>query len=303
MTSKIASICVGLLAAVCAAQAQAAGPVKIGVSFQELNNQYFVTMKDALQQAATKDGASIVFTDAHHDVLKQNNDIDDLIQQKINILLINPTDSVGVESAVKAAKAAGIVVIAVDAQAKGPVDSFVGSRNEDAGKLSCDYLAKAIGGKGDVAILDGIPVVPILERVKGCKESLAKYPGIRIVSAQNGKQARDQAMAVTENILSANPRLKGMFSVNDGGSMGAISAIEADGSDVKLVSVDGAPDAIAEIKKPDSKFIATTAQFPRKMVLTALDLGMKKLQGQSIPAAVPIDVELINRGKAASFSW
>lgn len=303
MNRKLATACAGLLAAALAPLAQAAAPVKIGVSFQELNNQYFVTMKDALQKAAAQQGASIVFTDAHHDVLKQNNDIDDLIQQKINLLLINPTDSVGVEASVKAAKAAGIVVIAVDAQAKGPVDAFVGSRNEDAGKLSCDYLAKAIGGKGDVAILDGIPVVPILERVKGCKESLAKYPDIRVVSTQNGKQQRDQAMAVTENMLSAGPRLKGIFSVNDGGSMGAISAIEADDRDVKLVSVDGAPDAINEIKKPDSKFIATTAQFPRKMVLTALDLGLKKLRGESIPAVVPVDVELIDRSKAATFSW
>jgi ribose transport system substrate-binding protein len=208
-----------------------------------------------------------------------------------------------VESAVKAAKAAGIVVVAVDAQAKGPVDSFVGSRNEDAGKLSCDYLAKQIGGKGDVAILDGIPVVPILERVQGCKASLAKYPQIKIVSIQNGKQQRDQAMGVTENILSANPNLKGLFSVNDVGSMGSLSAIEADDRDVKLVSVDGAPDAVAEIKKNDSKFIATTAQFPAKMATTALQLALQKLHGQAIPATVPVDVELIDRSKAASFHW
>ncbi|MET0331402.1 MAG: ABC transporter substrate-binding protein [Dyella sp.] len=295
--------CTALLAYAIAGSLHAAEPIKVGVSFQELNNQYFVTMKNALQQQAGKDNLQLLFTDAHHDVLKQNNDIDDLIQQKIKILLINPTDSVGVESAVKAAKAAGIVVVAVDAQAKGPVDSFVGSRNEDAGKLSCDYLAKQIGGKGDVAILDGIPVVPILERVKGCKASLAKYPGIKIVSIQNGKQQRDQAMGVTENILSANPNLKGLFSVNDVGSMGALSAIQADDRDVKLVSVDGAPDAVAEIKKSDSKFIATTAQFPGKMATTALELALKKLNGQAIPAAVPVDVELIDRSKAASFHW
>lgn len=301
--SKSFAACTALLAAAVAGNLQAAEPTKVGVSFQELNNQYFVTMQNALQQQAAKDNLQFVFTDAHHDVLKQNNDIDDLIQQKIKILLINPTDSVGVESAVKAAKAAGIVVVAVDAQAKGPVDSFVGSRNEDAGKLSCDYLAKQLGGKGDVAILDGIPVVPILERVKGCKEALAKYPGIKIVSIQNGKQQRDQAMAVTENILSANPKLKGMFSVNDVGSMGALSAIEADDRDVKLVSVDGAPDAVAEIKKPDSKFIATAAQFPAKMATTALDIALKKLNGQAVPAAVPVDVELIDRSKAASFHW
>ena len=302
MSHRLA-LAAAVLACLAATQVQAAEPVKVGVSFQELNNQYFVTMKDALQKEVAKTGATLIFTDAHHDVVKQNNDIDDLIQQKIKILLINPTDTVGVESSVKAAKAAGIVVVAVDAQAKGPVDSFVGSRNELAGEDSCAYLAKAIGGKGDVAILDGIPVVPILQRVQGCKAALAKYPGIHIVSTQNGKQQRDQAMSVTENMLSANPKLKGLFSVNDGGSMGALSAIEASGNDVKLVSVDGAPDAVAQIKKPDSPFIATTAQFPGKMAVTALQIAMKKLSGQAVPTEVPIDVELVDRAKAATFSW
>jgi ABC-type sugar transport system substrate-binding protein len=67
-----------------------------------------------------------------------------------------------------------VVVVAVDANANGPVDSFVGSKNYDAGVMACDYLAKAIGDKGEVAILDGIPVVPILERVRGCKAALPK---------------------------------------------------------------------------------------------------------------------------------
>ncbi len=284
-------------------QAQAQEPIKVGVSFQELNNQYFVTMKNALQNAAGQRGVKLVFTDAHHDVLKQTSDVEDLIQQHVKILLLNPTDTVGIESAVKSAKAAGLIVVAIDANAKGPVDSFVGSKNDEAGRESCDYLANAIGKSGDVAILDGIPVVPILERVKGCREALAKYPGIHITSVQNGKQERDTALSVTENMLSANPRLKGIFSVNDGGSMGAYSAIQASGRNVKLVSVDGAPDAINAIKQANSPFIATTAQFPSQMAVDALDLGLKKYKGQSIPPAVPIDVKLIDHNGAASFHW
>ena len=278
-------------------------PIKVGVSFQELNNQYFVTMKNALQSVAGQRGVKLIFTDAHHDVLKQTSDVEDLQQQKIKILLLNPTDTVGIESAVKSAKAAGVIVIAIDANAKGPVDSFVGSKNDEAGRLSCEYLAKAIGGSGDVAILDGIPVVPILERVKGCKEALSKFPNIHITSIQNGKQERDQALSVTENMLSANPRLKGIFSVNDGGSMGAYSAIQASGRNVKLVSVDGAPDAVNAIKQANSPLIATTAHLPGKMATDALDLGLRKLKGQQIPSSEPLDVKLIDRNAAQTFKW
>jgi hypothetical protein len=199
-----------LLCGATAAQAQAPKqPLRIGMSFQELNNPYFVTMKQALEEAAATIGATVVTTDARHDVAKQIGDVEDMIQKKVDILLLNPTDSTGVQSAVRSAKKAGLVVVAVDANAQGPVDSFVGSKNTDAGRLACEYLAKSIGEKGDVAILDGIPVVPILERVKGCREALAKYPGIKVVSTQNGKQERATALTVTENILQANKQPEG----------------------------------------------------------------------------------------------
>lgn len=201
-----------------AASAAHAAPLKIGMTFQELNNPYFVTMQKALDEAAASIGAQVIVTDAHHDVSKQVSDVEDMLQKKIDILLVNPTDSTGIQSAVVSAKKAGAVVVAVDANANGPVDAFVGSKNFDAGAMSCDYLAKAIGGGGEVAILDGIPVVPILERVRGCRAALAKFPNVRIVDVQNGRQERASALAVTENMIQAHPLLKGVFSVNDGGS-------------------------------------------------------------------------------------
>ena len=280
-----------------------AAPLKIGMSFQELNNPYFVTMKQALEEAAASVGATVIITDARHDVAKQISDVEDMIQKKIDILLLNPTDSTGVEGAVKSAKAAGLVVAAVDANAKGPVDTFVGSKNYDAGVMACEYMGKALGGKGDVAILDGIPVVPILERVRGCKDALAKFPGMKIVTTQNGKQERDQALAVTENMIQANPNLKGIFSVNDGGAMGSLAAIEASGKDIKLTSVDGAPEAIKAMQKPGSKFIATSAQYPRDQIRIAIGMALAKKWGANGPAHVPVEVKLIDAEGAKTFTW
>ena len=281
----------------------AAAPLKIGMSFQELNNPYFVTMKQALEEAAASIGATVIITDARHDVAKQISDVEDMIQKKIDILLLNPTDSTGVEGAVKSAKAAGLVVAAVDANAKGPVDTFVGSKNYDAGVMACEYMGKALDGKGDVAILDGIPVVPILERVRGCKDALKKFPGIKIVTTQNGKQERDQALAVTENMIQANAGLKGIFSVNDGGAMGSLAAIEASGKDIKLTSVDGAPEAIKAMQKPGSKFIATSAQYPRDQIRIAIGMALAKKWGANVPAHVPVEVKLIDAEGAKTFTW
>ena len=280
-----------------------AAEYKIGMSFQELNNPYFVTMQQALEEAAASIGAKVLITDARHDVSKQTSDVEDMLQKKIDILLLNPTDSTGVEGVVKSAKKAGVVVVAVDANAKGPVDSFVGSKNYDAGVMACDYLGKALSGKGDVAILDGIPVVPILERVRGCKDALKKFPDIKIVTTQNGKQQRDQALTVTENMIQANPRLVGIFSVNDGGAMGALAAIDASGKDIKLVSVDGAPEAIKAMQKPNSKFIATSAQFPRDQIRIAIGIALAKKWGANVPESIPVEVKLIDKEGAKTFAW
>ncbi|EGP55886.1 ABC transporter, substrate binding protein (ribose) [Agrobacterium tumefaciens F2] len=289
--------------AMMAAPALAQEKLKIGMTFQELNNPYFVSMQEALKEAAASIGADVVVTDAGHDVAKQISDVEDMLQQKIDILLLNPTDSAGIEAAVHAAKAAGVTVVAVDANANGPVDTFVGSKNRDAGYQSCKYLGDALGGKGEVAILDGIPVVPILQRVEGCKAALAEFPEIKLVDTQNGRQDRSVALGVVENMIQSRPNLAGIFSVNDGGAMGALAAIQGSGKDIKLTSVDGAPEAVKAIAD-GGPFIETTAQFPRDQVRVGLAMALAQKWGaRVVPKEVPIDVMVVDSKNAGDFSW
>ena len=196
-----------------------------------------------------------------------------------------------------------MIVVAVDANANGPVATFVGSKNRDAGYQSCKYLAEAIGGEGEVAILDGIPVVPILQRVEGCKAALAEVPGVKLVDTQNGRQDRSVALGVVENMIQSHPDLKGIFSVNDGGAMGALAAIQGSGRDIKLTSVDGAPEAVQAIAD-GTPFIETTAQFPRDQVRVGLGMALAQLWGaRVVPKEVPIDVMVVDSKNAKGFAW
>ncbi len=275
----------------------------IGMAFQEMNNQYFIVMKEALIEAGESIGAEVIFTDARHDVNKQISDIEDMIQKGIDILLLNPADSVGIETAVIEASEAGVIVVAVDAQANGPLDSFVGSKNYDAGYKAGLEMAKDLGEEGKVAILDGIPVVPILERVRGFKDAMKEYPNMEIVDVQNGRQERDKAMSVVENMMQANPDLDSIFSVNDTGSLGALAAIQSSGNDVTLYSVDGHPEAVEAILNGDI-FKATSAQFPRDQVRIGLGMALAKYWGaDKVPAVVPVEVKLLNKETAVGFSW
>lgn len=303
MKQMIGAVSAAAMAVSMAVPAMAEDGLKIGMTFQEMNNPYFVSMQEALTDAAKDLGAEVVVTDAGHDVAKQISDVEDMLTQGIDILLLNPTDSAGIESAVHMAKAQDVIVVAVDANANGPVDTFVGSKNRDAGYQSCKYLADALGGAGEVAILDGIPVVPILQRVEGCKAALAEYDGITLVDTQNGRQDRSVALGVVENMIQSHQNLAGIFSVNDGGAMGALAAIQGSGRDIKLTSVDGAPEAVAAIAA-GGPFIETTAQFPRDQVRVGLAMALAQKWGaRVVPSEVPIDVRVVDAENAADFSW
>ena len=171
-----------------------------------------------------------------------------------------------------------------------------------AGVLAGEALARSLNDRGAVAILDGIPVVPILERVRGFKDEIARHPGIKVVDTQNGRQERSVAMSVTENLLPAHPDLNGLFSVNDGGALGALAAIKSSGRDVALVSVDGLAEVVDAINA-GGPFKATVAQFPRDQIRIALGLALAAKWGAAVPKQIPIDVKLLTPANAKGFSW
>lgn len=274
----------------------------IGMSFQEMENPYFIIMHEAVKQAAEAVGATLIVTDAKHDVNKQTSDIEDMIQKGVKILLLNPTDSKGIETAVVTAKKAGVTVVCVDAQANGPIDSFVGSKNYDAGYNAGKQMAKDLGGKGKVAILNGIPVVPILERVKGFQDAVKEFPDIKVVDNQNGEQDRAKAMTVTENMMQTTPDLNAIFSVNDTGSLGSVAAIQSSGKNIGVYSVDGAPEAVKAVT--DGKiFKCTVAQYPRDQVRIAFGIALAKHLGANVPASIPVDVKTLTKENASGFAW
>lgn len=146
-------------------------------------------------------------------------------------------------------------------------------------------------------------MVPILQRVEGCKAALGEFPNISLVDTQNGRQDRSVALGVVENMIQSRPNLAGIFSVNDGGAMGALAAIQGSGRDIKLTSVDGAPEAVKAIAD-GSPFIETTAQFPRDQVRVGLAMALAQKWGaRVVPKEVPIDVRVVDADNAADFSW
>lgn len=157
----------------------------VAVTVGDLSNPFFVLMGRGAEAEAKKIGGETVRTtvvSSGYDLNQQFNQIENFIAADTSLIIINAGDSKGITPAIEKAKQAGIVVIAVDTGAEGGVDATITSNNLQAGQVSCQYIADRLQGKGNVVIVNGPPVNSVFERVDGCEQVFANYPGIKVLS-------------------------------------------------------------------------------------------------------------------------
>lgn len=259
--------------------------VVIGVSISTLNNPFFVKIKDGIEKEAKKQGVKVKFADAQDDAAKQANDIDDLIQQKVDYLIVNPTDSDAISGSIQIANDEAIPVITLDRDvAKGDVASFIASDNIKGGEMGGKLIVDELGKDAKVAELEGIPGASATrERGKGFHNVADQ--SLDVVSKQSAKFNRTEGLNVTQNIIQAHPEIQAIFAQNDEMALGAVEAIG--NKDIKVVGFDGNEDAIKSVEK--GKLFATVAQQPNLMgeesVKTIMDLynGKKVEKKNKIP--------------------
>lgn len=289
------------------AAAQTAAPTKIeriGLLVQDMSNPFFSAMDKGAQKAAAEIGASVNTQDAQLDLATQNNQIDTFIQQGVNLIVVSAVNEVGLEPAIGRAKEAGIIVIAVDTPAKG-ADAVVMTNAVQAGERSCEYLFTQMGGKGEVLLVDGTPIQTIIDRIQGCRNVAAKFPDIKIVGQQASKNDRASGLAVTTDMLTANPDVTGIFGMNDPSALGAVLAVEQAGKSgqIKVTGVDGSPEAVAELKREGSPFIGTATQNPGGMVQEAIRIAQAMAAGKApTERTVLIESVLVTRDTVGQYA-
>jgi ribose transport system substrate-binding protein len=297
-----------LLVCALAASAAAQRPLKsVGLTVGDLGNPFFVQVaKGAEAKARELGGAGVKFSalSANYDLNLQTNHLEDFIAAKVDLIVLGAADTKGIAPAVKKARAAGIIVIAVDVAAEGGVSATVMSDNLQAGRLAAEFVAQKLGGKGQVVIINGPPVSSVMDRVAGAEEVFRRHPGIKVLSRdQNAGGNRMGGMNVTTDLLTAYPELDAIFAINDPTGLGAALAIrQARREKVFVVGVDGAPDAEKALKDPKSVFLATAAQDPFAMAGKAVEVGFELLQGRK-PAKDPllVPVSLVTRENIATY--
>ncbi|MDR2314486.1 MAG: substrate-binding domain-containing protein [Spirochaetaceae bacterium] len=212
--------------------------------------------------------------------------MEDAITAKYDIILLAPLNANALVPVVNKAKAAGIKVVLVDSHigAGGNFDAFIGTDNAAAARTAADTLAKAIGGRGKVAIVNAqAGAGTTMIRENAFKEQIAsKYPGITIVGTQYSDGDKAKALNIATDFMRANPDLAAIYACNEGSTVGVGNAVKQAGKAGKVVVVgwDKSPESQALVL--DGTILAVMVQNPAAMGTMGIQAGVDLIQGKTV---------------------
>jgi ribose transport system substrate-binding protein len=287
---------VSLLVLSCGKKQEEKATKTIGVSLLTRAHVFYKDLEEGLRSEAAKYGYELIVTAGEFDLGKQSSQIEDFITRKVDAIIVCPVDSRGIGPAIEKANGAGIPVFTADIAAQeGKVVCHVASDNVAGGRLAGEYLAKILGGKGNVAIIGQPTVTSVLDRVQGFKEAIAKYPGIKIVADVNGEGVRDKAMQAAADVLQAHPDLDGIFGINDDSALGSLDAVqEFNRKNISIIGYDAIPPAADAIKR-GTALKADVVQYPKKIGETTIDEIQQYFSGAGVPSLVPVQVGIVDK--------
>jgi ribose transport system substrate-binding protein len=286
----------------------ASGAPRVAFVMKTLNHPFFLDMQRGAQEAAQRAGLDLVVQAAEReiDVEKQMQIIENLLQTSIKVLIVTPSGSREIASAIVKANRAGVPVIVVDTRVDPKaitdsnlkIESFIGSDNYEGGRMAGDSLAKIAGGKARIGVLEGIPGHETGDsRLRGFRDAIKSHAGMTIVASQPANWERDQGFTVFQNMLQAHSDIDALFACSDLMALGAIEAIAAAGrtNRIRVVGFDALDDARKAIAAGTME--ASVAQSPRDMGRLAVESAAKLLHGETVPPDQKVPLALVTKGQ------
>jgi len=280
---------------------------RIGVSIARVDDNFMTYVRTGLEAAAKHQDVQIQFEDAQSDVVRQLNQVEGFLNQKVDAVIVLPVDTAATANITRAAVAAKTPLVYVNRHPdertlpEGVVT--VASNDIEAGQLQMRYLAQKLGGKGNVAIIMGdLAQNATHARTEGVKQVLKDFPGIKIVEQQSAEWQRSKGMDLTSNWLLAGTAFNAIVANNDEMAIGAAMALQQAGKakgEIAIVGIDGLPDGLAAIKR--GLLAGSVFQDPKAQAAQAVQAAVRMIKGEQVEAQVWVPFELITPEQVAVF--
>lgn len=273
-------------------EVQADGVTRVGLIISTLNNPFFVSLKEGAEEKAQELGVELVALDSQNDPARELANMEDLVTKGVDVILINPTDSDAVGSAIAVANQNDIPVITLDRGANsGEVATHIASDNIAGGLMAGKFIVGKLGGKGRVIELEGIAGTSAArDRGQGFNEAIDNSE-IEVIARQVADFDRAKGLHVMENILQAHTDIDAVFAHNDEMALGALKAIEASKRDIIVVGFDATDDAVKAVA--DGKMSATVAQQPALIGALGVEKSLEVLGNGIVDKYIPVELKLV----------
>jgi ribose transport system substrate-binding protein len=279
----VASLVLGTAACGAGDTSAKSGETRVGVTVYDMSS--FITQgQEGMNAYAKAHNIKLLWNSAGGDVATQANQVEQLINQGVKAIIIVPVQADSLGPQLAKAKAAKIPVIAVNTAVsdQASLASAVLPDDVAAGAQEMEMMAKKLGGKGNIVILQGpLASSPELDRTKGIQQVLAKYPDIKVLAKDTANWKRDEAVNKIKNWISSfGGQLNGIVSENDDMGLGAVQALKEANLKLPVVGIDGIQDGLLAVKSGD--FIGSSLQHGRVELATGLAVAQKVGDGAKV---------------------
>lgn len=283
--------------------AHAAGE-RLAAFYKNQVDPHFALVRAGVDAAAKDLGATVT----HYAPTRPNNlaeqlsELEDVTTKRPDGILFMAVDPRGVVPAVEKVNAAGIPIVNYnDKVAGGKFVSVVTADDFNLGHDAGVYLLKAIGGKGNVVIIEGVKGSTTSDdRVRGFRKALEESPEAKLLASQPANYQRLQALQVMENLIQSHPKIDGVMVAADVMAFGAVEALEAAGQKAtKVVGIGGVPESVEAIKA--GRLLATAEFNGYKMGCFATMAVVRALRKEPVPPAILIKGIVIDKTNYAPF--
>ncbi len=246
-------------------------------------NETTMSIRDQAVETAKEQGIQVEVFIGNDEQATRVGQIETCITEGYDGLMIEPISSEGCIEVMKTAKEAGIAMVTVMQDCSDPslVSAHVGADHEGAAALQMKEVCEELGGKGKVAIIDGVMgSTGQIQLTAGYESVLKDYPDIQVVEEQSGNWMIDEAMSVTETWLQKYNDLDAVIAQSDQMALGALRACKDLGVTLNISGRDAQTAALTEVA--GGNLYGTVSQSAYQMGEMAVNVLNDVLDGKKV---------------------
>lgn len=262
----------------------------IAVISKGYQHEFWRTVELGTKKAAEELGVktSFIGPEKESEVGKQVNMVENAINQHVDAIVLAALDTEALIPVVEKAEKAGIPVVMFDSGVNSEIPkSFVATDNVAAGAIAGEEMAKAIGKKGKVAIVaHNAGTQTAIDREKGFKDAISKYSNIEIINTFFSDGDKSKALAITQDIMTTNPDIVGIYGTNEGSAVGVARAVQEKEmqDEIVVIGFDSSADEINFLEEDVMR--GMVVQNPFNMGYLSVKNAVAVLEGNSVEARI-----------------